>query len=137
MGESLPDENKIMPWWRLIGAVQGLLLGCVIVSLAWIVALLIFGVFRAGGNVPRLFSDASLLPWIIILIAAFLLLGWLTAAGCMNVVRSAAERESERVRQTMRARIEDVAREMVVAPAEQELATYRRFRDELRVAAGA
>ncbi len=137
MGESLPDENKIMPWWRLIGAVQGLLLGCVIVSLAWIVALLIFGVFRAGGNVPRLFSDASLLPWIIIMIAAFLLLGWLTAAGCMNVVRSAAERESERVRQTMRARIEDVAREMAVAPAEQELATCRRFRDELRVAAGA
>ena len=137
MGESLPDENKILPWWRLIGAVQGLLLGCVIVSLAWIVALLIFGVFRAAGNVPRLFSDASLLPWIIIMIAAFLLLGWLTAAGCMNLVRSAAERESERVQETMRARIADVAREMAVAPAEQELATCRRFRDELRVAAGA
>jgi GTP-binding protein EngB required for normal cell division len=137
MTESLPDENKTASWWRLIGGLQGLLLGGVVVGLAWILALLIFGAFHAADNVPRLFSDTSLLPWAIIMTAAFLLLGWLTAAGSRNVVRAAAEQESERVQETMRARIGDVAREMVIVPVEQELAEYGRFRDELRVAAGA
>ena len=137
MGEAIPEENKIMLWWRLVGALQGLLLGCEIVSLLWIVALLIFGVFRAAGTVPQLFGDASLLPWILILFAAFLILGWLTAAGCMNRVRAAAGRERGLLLETMRARIGTVAREMVLAPAEQELAEFQRFRSELRVAAGA
>ena len=136
MTESLPDENKIATWWRLIGGLQGLLLGGVAVSLAWIVALLIFGVFHAASNAPRLFSDASLLPWIIVMMGAFLLLGWLTAAGSRNVVRAAAEQESERVQETMRAKIGDVAREMVISPVEQDLAEYVRFRDEFRVVAG-
>ena len=136
MGESLPPEDKITPWWRLIGALQGLLLGCVIVSLAWIVALLIFGVFHAVSSPPRLFSDVSLLPWIVVMIAAFLFLGWLTASGCMNIARAAAEREREQVQETMRAGIGTVARDMVVIPTEQELAEFARFRGEFQVASG-
>jgi GTP-binding protein EngB required for normal cell division len=136
MTKSLPDENKIPVWWRLIGGLQGLLLGGVVVSLAWILALLIFGVFHAASNVPRLFSDASLLPLIIVLLGAFLLLGWLTAAGSRTVVRAAAEQENERAQESMRAKIAEVAREMVISPVEQELAEYGRFRDEYRVVAG-
>jgi hypothetical protein len=136
MGESIPEENKITPWWRLVGALQGLLLGCVIVGVAWAAVVLAFGVFHAAADIPRLFGDASLLPWIVIMIAAFLLLGWLTAAGCMNLVRSAAGRERARAREAMRAGIEVVAREMVLGPVEQELAEYRRFLSELRIAAG-
>ena len=136
LGESIPEENKITPWWRLVGALQGLLLGCVIVGLAWAAVVLALGVFHAVSNAPRLFGDASLLPWIIIMIVAFLLLGWLTAAGCMNLVRSAAGRERARALEAMRARIGLVAREMVLIPVEQELAEYGRFRDELRIAAG-
>jgi hypothetical protein len=137
IGESLPAENTVAPWWRLVGAFQGLLLGCVIVSLAWIVTLLVFGVFHVAGNVPRLFGDAFLLPWIVLMIAAFLLLGWLTASGCTNLVRSSATRERSRVQEAMRAKLERVAREMVLLPAGQELSEYRRFCSELRVAAGA
>jgi hypothetical protein len=136
LGESIPEENKITPWWRLVGALQGLLLGCVIVGLAWAAVVLALGVFHAVSNAPRLFGDASLLPWIIIMIAAFLLLGWLTAAGCMNLVRSAAGRERARGLEAMRARIGVVAREMVLTPVEQELAEYGRFLNELRIAAG-
>jgi hypothetical protein len=136
MGESIPEENKITLWWRLIGALQGLLLGCVIVSVLWILALIIFGVFKAAGSVPRLFGDASLLPWIIIMVAAFLLLGWLTAAGCMNLVRSAAGRERQGLLDAMRAEVATVAREMVLTPADRELAEFQRFRGELRTAAG-
>jgi GTP-binding protein EngB required for normal cell division len=137
MAESLPDENKIELWWRLIGGLQGLLLGGVAVSLAWIAGLLIFGVFHATHTAPRLFSDASLLPWIIVMLGAFLLLGWLTAQGSKTVVRAAAEQESERVQETMRAKIGDVAREMVIVPVDQELAEYQRFRGDVRVVAGA
>jgi GTP-binding protein EngB required for normal cell division len=136
MGKSIPEENKIMLWWRLIGALQGLLLGCVIVSALWIVALTIFGVFRAAGTVPQLFGDASLLPWIIIMLAAFLILGWLTAAGCMNLVRSAAGREHEALLSAMRGKVRAVAHDMVLVPTERELAEFARFRGELRIAAG-
>jgi GTP-binding protein EngB required for normal cell division len=136
MGESLPTDDKIAPWWRLIGAFQGLLLGAVIVGLAWIAAIVAFGVFSAASNVPGLFSDAALIPWICLLMAAFLFLGWLTAAGCVNLVRAAAEREHEDVEADMRSRIAMVAREMVTVPVEQELSEYQRFQEELLVAAG-
>jgi hypothetical protein len=136
MAESIPEENKITPWWRLVGALQGLLLGCAIVSVVWAAVVLAFGVFHAAHNMPRLFGDASLLPWIVVIIAAFLLLGWLTAAGCINLARSAAGRDRARALEAMRARIGVVAREMVLSPVEQELAEYRRFLSELRIAAG-
>jgi hypothetical protein len=136
MAESVPEENKITPWWRLVGALQGLLLGCVIVSVVWAAVVLAFGVFHAAANMPRLFGDASLLPWIVVMIAAFLLLGWLTAAGCINLARSAAGRDRARALEAMRVRIGVVAREMVLSPVEQELAEYRRFLSELRIAAG-
>jgi hypothetical protein len=120
----------------MVGALQGLLLGCVIVSIAWIATLLAFGFFHAATNVPRLFSDPSLLPWAVILMAAFLLLGWLTAAGCLNLVRSGATRERGRVQDAIRARFGAVARDMALSPAEEELAEYRRFLDEFRIVAG-
>jgi hypothetical protein len=135
IGESLPAEGKIEPWWWLIGAAQGLLLGAVIVGLAWIGVIVACGVFHAAANVPRLFADVALIPWICVMLAAFLFLGWLTASGCMNLVRAAARREHEQVESQMRARIAVVAREMVVVPVEQELSEYRRFREELRAAA--
>jgi GTP-binding protein EngB required for normal cell division len=136
MGESLPPENRILRWWRLVGAWQGLLLGSVIVGLAWIVAIMIFGVFHAASNVPRLFGEVSLLPWIGVMIVAFLALGWLTASGCLNLVRSAAGRERQSVDAAMRAGVAATARDMVLTPAEHELYEYQRFRGELRVAAG-
>jgi GTP-binding protein EngB required for normal cell division len=136
MGESLPVENEVAGWWRLVGAWQGLLLGCVIVSVAWLGVIVAFGVFHAARHIPsRLFDDVSLLPWIALMIAAILLLGWLTASGCMNLVRVAAERELQRVEATMRSRLAAVASEMVVSPIEHEFSEYDRFLAELRVAA--
>ena len=137
MGESLPVENEVAGWWRLVGAWQGLLLGCIIVGVAWFGVIVAFGVFHAVSRVPsRLFDDVSLLPWIAVIIAALLLLGWLTASGCMNLVRAAAEREQERVEAAMRARMAVVASEMVVGAVEQELFEYDRFLEDLHVVAG-
>jgi GTP-binding protein EngB required for normal cell division len=136
IGEALPAENAIPGWWRAIGVWQGLLLGCVIVGIAWIVAILVFGVFGVASGVPRLFSDDALLPVIVILIAVMLVLGWLTASACVNAVRTAAIRENEQVAEAMQERMASVAQELVVAPAQQELSELERFRAELRVALG-
>ena len=134
VSRSVPAEDKIAPWWRLIGALQGVLLACMFLSLLWIGALLAFGVFHVASNVPWLLSDAHLLPWGVILIAAFLLLGWVIASGSMSMVRTGVQRERQRIQDTMRASIGDIAQGMVIVPVEQELAEYRRFRDELAVA---
>jgi GTP-binding protein EngB required for normal cell division len=136
IGAALPAENEIAGWWRAIGVWQGLLLGCVIVGIAWIVAIVIFGVFHAGSSVPSLFTSVSLLPLIAILIAAMLVLGWLTASASINVVRTAAIRENEEVAEDMQDRMADVVAQMVVAPAQLELSELERFRAELRVAMG-
>ena len=134
--EALPPENKIPGWWRTLGVWQGLLLGCVIVGVAWIIAIVVFGVFKVGSGVPGLFRNAGLLPLIALLIAALLVLGWLTASSCVNAVRNAAIREKEEVAENMQARMASVAQELVVTPAQLELSELDRFRAELRVALG-
>jgi len=127
IGDSLPAENTAAPWWRVVAVWQGLLLGCVVAGLAWVVALLVIGVFHAARHAPAIFSDAALLPWVILLIAAILVLGWLTASGCMSLVSSAALRERSRVEEQMRSRMKDVAEQLVLMPVKQELSEYGRF----------
>jgi GTP-binding protein EngB required for normal cell division len=136
IGEVLPADDQITGWWRLVGAWQGLLLGCVIVGVAWLGVIVAFGALHVAHAPSRLFADLSLLPWIILMIAAFLVLGWLTASGAMNRVQIAAAEERERVEAEMRARMAVAAREMVALPVEQELQEFDLFRTELRVAAG-
>ena len=63
----------------------------------------------------------------ILLIAAILVLGWLTASGCMSLVSSAALRERSRVEEHMRSRMKDIAEQLVLVPVKQELSEYGRF----------
>ena len=134
IAESLPKENSVAPWWRAAAAWQGLLLGAAAVGLAWMVTIVILGGFGAAPNAPLLLRDVGLLPWIALMVVAILLLGWLTASGCMALVVREADRERERAQQRMRAGITGVARQLVVAPVERELAEFARFHDELAVA---
>jgi GTP-binding protein EngB required for normal cell division len=136
VGEALPPENAVPAWWRLIGAWQGLLLGAVIVGVAWMLTIAAVAIFGAAGGVPRVFSDAALVPWIAAMVVAMLVLGWLTASACLNIVRNSAEMETARFTSVIQDKITAVARDLVIAPAEGELAEFGRFRDDLRVAAG-
>jgi hypothetical protein len=68
------------------------------------------------------------------MVAAILLLGWLTANGCMALVIREADQEREQAQQRMRTAIADVARRFVLAPVERELSEFARFHDELTVA---
>jgi GTP-binding protein EngB required for normal cell division len=136
VGGALPASPVVDRWWRLIGILQGLLLGCVVVGFAWLVALLVLGVGKVDAGVPKLFSDPWLLPWPAVLIVAGLVGGWLADRLGTRAVRAAAERETDELLDEIYRRLTLVAQDLVVAPAEDELAELRLFRRELRVAAG-
>jgi hypothetical protein len=133
IAEALPEENRVAPWWRVIAGWQGLLLGCVVTAAVWLGLILAFGVFHAG-RTAAIFTDVGLLPWVGVMIVAFLLLGWLTAVGCMSLVIRSAERERAGAEARMRTGVAQVAQRMVVTPLERELAEYARFPENLGIA---
>lgn len=134
ISEALPAENVVTPWWRLVAGWQGLLLGCVAVGLAWIGLILAFGVFHAVARPPAMFGNGMLVPWVVLMIAALLALGWLTSIGAMTAVTRAAEREREQAEERMRSAVAGVIDRMVVMPVKQELSEYGRFCTELETA---
>jgi GTP-binding protein EngB required for normal cell division len=136
IGAALPGGAVVDRWWRLIGMLQGLLLGCVLVGIVWLAALITLGVAHVGSGIPRLFSDAWLLPWAALMVIGGMVGGSLTARACTRAVSKAAERATEEVADDIRRRLEGVASELVLAPAEAELDELQRFRAELRAAAG-
>jgi hypothetical protein len=119
-----------------VGILQGLLLGCVLVGVAWLVALLVIGVGKVGSGVPKLFSDPWLLPWPAVAIVVGLVGGWLSERVGARAVAEAAERETDELLDDIYRRLTVVAHDLVVEPADRELAELRLFRRELRVAAG-
>jgi energy-coupling factor transporter ATP-binding protein EcfA2 len=137
IAEALPKENSAAPWWRAVAAWQGLLLGAAAVGVAWLLAIIVLGASGAAPGAPLLLRDVSLLPWVALIVAAILLLGWLTAKGSMAVVIRETDEDREHAEQRMRAGIADVARQFVVVPVERELSEFARFHDELAVARGA
>ena len=137
IGAALPADATVDRWWRTIGVVQGLLLGCVLVGVAWCVALVILGLAGVGSpGMPKLFTSSWYLLWGAGLVVFGLVGGWLTARICTRAVSAAANRETDLLRRDIDERLAGVARELVLAPAELELAELDRFRDELRIAAG-
>ncbi len=135
IGEALPDEDSVVWWWRFAGVWQGLLLGAAAVAIAWIALILAFGVFHAASGLPTLLTNTGALPWIAALAVGALVVGAATASVCMKVVISTAERENTQVTAAMKDRVADVAADMVIVPAEQELAELERYREEARIAA--
>jgi hypothetical protein len=85
---------------------------------------------------PSLISDVSLVPWLGVMVAALLLLGWLISSWCQNMVVLAADREREQAERDVLARIATVANDLVVIPVGRELSDYERFRTELTAARG-
>jgi len=135
IGAALPAEAAVDRWWRMVGVLQGLLLGFVIVGLAWFIALLICSVAGVGSGLPRLFTDPWLLPWAVLLVFVGLAGGWLTARRCTKAVSEAAARDSQSLLDEIKQRVSEVAHDMVILPAELELDELSRFRSELSAAA--
>ena len=136
IGDALPPENSGERWWRVAGVGQGLLLGCAAVGLAWFVALLAIKAAGAGRGLPTLFSDLVFVPVAVGVVAAALIAGWLLAGRCTTAVQAAAVEQTDQLVNDIRQRMTGVAHDLVIVPANQELAELARFRAELEVAAG-
>ncbi|HEY0936997.1 MAG TPA: hypothetical protein VGD91_25085, partial [Trebonia sp.] len=101
------------------------------------VALSVFiAVARALGHRQGWTGEISLIPWLLIMAAAMLVLGYLTAVGCRNLAAGTAARERDAAGRSMRGQVAGVARALVFVPAGSEIAEYERYRKELAVAAG-
>jgi GTP-binding protein EngB required for normal cell division len=120
-------------WWRLITAWQWLLAALAAVGVIWAV---VIAAGHSGHERSTLIGDVGLIPWLLVMAAALLLLGYLTAAGSRNVAVLAAERERQHAEQAMREQVAGVTRDLVLVPVGQEITQYERYRKELAVAAG-
>jgi GTP-binding protein EngB required for normal cell division len=134
LSSALPAGASADRWWRAVGVLQGLLLGCALVGVAWAIALLILGVGGIGSGVPKLFTETWLLPVAVAMLALGLFGGWLTARICTAKVQVSASRERDELLADISERLIGVAQDLVVGPAELELAELGRFRAELRSA---
>lgn len=130
---AVPDRATVPAWWRLITAWQWLLTVLAAGGIGWAV---VIAVAHGGREGSTLLGDVSLIPWLLIMAAAMLLLGFLTASGCRNVAVLAAERERERAEQAMREQVAAVTRDLVLFATGREIAQYERYRKELALAAG-
>jgi GTP-binding protein EngB required for normal cell division len=136
VAQGLPPRDKVTPWWRLIALAQWLLMALMLAGLLWIVLILAFGGSSASHKPPAVISDVSLVPWLVVMVVALLLLGWLVSSWCQNMVVLAADREREQAVRDILARIATVANDLVVVPVGRELSDYERFRTELAAARG-
>ncbi|HUC56356.1 MAG TPA: GTPase [Streptosporangiaceae bacterium] len=134
IGAALPAEDSVERWWRMAGLAQGVLLGAAAVALAWFAAIVVFGVFNAVSGLPSLLSDPLSMLWAVLLAVAALGLGIGTASVSMNVVKKRAQAENVEVLAEIRKRVQRIAKEMAVAPVEQELSEFDRYREEYAVA---
>jgi hypothetical protein len=131
--QAVSGSRRVPVWWRLITAWQWLLTVLAVGGVGWAV---VIALAHGGQQKSTLLGDVSLIPWLLIMAAALLLLGFLTASGCKNMVLLAAERERESAEQAMREQVAAVTRDLVLDATGREIAQYERFRKELVVAAG-
>jgi hypothetical protein len=118
-------------WWRIVALWQWLL---TVAAAVGVVAAVVIAVDRLAGHHQGVISEVSLIPWLLALAAAVLVLGYLTAVGCRNMTVAAAERERETAERSMRERVSNVTRDLVLLPTGGEITEYERFRQELAAA---
>jgi GTP-binding protein EngB required for normal cell division len=120
-------------WWRLVTAWQWLLTVLAVVGIGLSV---VVGVVRATGRHQGWISELSLIPWLLIMAAAMLALGYVTAVSCRNLAAATADRDREAAEQAMRDQVAEVTHDLVLLAAGREIDQYERYRKELAVAAG-
>jgi GTP-binding protein EngB required for normal cell division len=133
--QSAVAESKQEPpgWWRLIAGWQWLLTVLAAVGIAGAV---VIGVARLTGHSHGLIGEVSLVPWLVIMAAAMLVLGFVTAVSCRNTAVETADKERGATELAMRDRVAEVTHDLVLRPTGAQIAQYERFRAELAVAAG-
>jgi hypothetical protein len=117
-------------WWRVVGVLQTLLAVALAVGALWLLALLALAYLQLDDVIPTPEADGIPVP-------TALLLGGAVAGVALSFIarvvnRIGAKRRARVAERALRARVDDVASELVVEPVEAELAR----RDALRAALG-
>jgi GTP-binding protein EngB required for normal cell division len=120
-------------WWRLVPVWQWLLN---MLAVAGVVLSVVIAVVRLTGHHQGWTAEVALIPWLLVMAAAMLVLGYVTAVSCRNMAIGVADRERRTAEQAMRDRVAGVTHDLVLLATGREIAQYERFRRELAVAAG-
>jgi GTP-binding protein EngB required for normal cell division len=121
-------------WWRVASLLQWLLVATAVLGVAWIGLAGVAGYLRIEDVVPL--PDVAGAP-----VPTWLVLGGLAVGLVLSflarLVNSAGARRRQRAAErALRPAIESVADELVLAPAERELAAHETLRRSLALAAG-
>ncbi|WP_017612439.1 GTPase [Nocardiopsis salina] len=128
-------SERTPSWWGFARLVQYVLLGVAGVGAAWA---LVSAVSWTGGGITglRMFDDPVFIAYSGAVVAASLVVGWLTGVGCGNLVEVAAVQRREEIERTADASLRETAGERVVRPLEAELERFRSFRRAYETARG-
>ncbi len=132
--EVVPGFNQVPAWWWMVRAWQYVLVVASVLGVAWLGAILAYGVFKLGEAPIKLLGDTSVAPYVGLLVVCMLGLGALTGSASRNMIALSSVRHSERLEERMRAGIARSSRTLVIEPVERELAVYESFRKEVSAA---
>lgn len=120
-------SERTPAWWGFARILQYVLLTVAGVGAVWA---LVAASSWAGGGITgvRLFDDPLFIAYAGAVVAASLLVGWLTGVGCGNLVEVAAVQRREEIERTADASVREIVGERVVRPLEAELERFRSFR---------
>ena len=131
---AVPPSRRL--WWRLVGALQWLLVGFAAAGALWLlvrVALLILGVGRLSGPTVDIDGVAAV-PYATVALIGGALCGLAVAALVRPLVAVGARLAGRRARTRMERAVAMIADELVLAPMREVAADYEAAREALREA---
>ncbi|WP_184756478.1 GTPase family protein [Streptosporangium album] len=118
-------------WWRVAGLAQWVVFAVMLAGVLWLLGLVGLDYLR----LPRPYlPTAGELPWPTLLLAGGILLGLVIALLSRGAAWLGGRRRARRAARMLRASVDEVARELVLAPVKEELSRYRRFTEAVTVA---
>ncbi|MGI5154311.1 GTPase [Microbispora sp. CA-102843] len=119
-------------WWRVAGTAQWLTVAAMVAGAIWLLVRFALDYLMLPGLPTPTVGRA---PWPTVLLLGGALAGVLIAALCRVFAWAGGRRRARRAAKALRAGIERVAGELIVAPTRDELARYARFADRITRAA--
>ncbi|MGW4424707.1 GTPase family protein [Streptosporangium sp. NPDC004631] len=118
-------------WWWPAGAAQWLMFAAVSAGGLWLLGLLALDYLRLP---PPYLPTAGELPWPTLLLAGGVLGGLVIALLSRVAAWLGGRRRAGRAARALRASVDQVGRDLVLTPVDEELSRYRRFVEVIRVA---
>ena len=133
LGRTDLGAERMPAWARLVRALQWLLILTALAGAGWLAALAAMGYLQLP---PPATPSWRGVPVPTLLLVGGVAAGVVLALGCRLLVGLTARARARAADRRLRAAIDQVCAELVVAPVEAELAAYAAVRQALRTAAG-